>query len=57
DAPNRIRIRQAHETGAQVVAVACPQCAKMLEDGLKAEELEEKLEILDLAEIITRALE
>lgn len=56
DAPNRIRIRQARETGASILAVACPQCAKMLEDGLKAEELEEKMEILDLAEIITRAL-
>jgi len=55
DAPNRIRIRQAHETGASVVAVACPQCAKMLEDGLKAEELEQSLEVLDLAEIITKA--
>ncbi|MBW2094548.1 MAG: (Fe-S)-binding protein [Deltaproteobacteria bacterium] len=56
DAPNRIRIRQALETGASIVAVACPQCAKMLEDGLKAEELEQSLEILDLAEILTRAL-
>jgi len=55
DAPNRIRIRQAHETGATVVAVACPQCAKMLEDGLKAEELEQSLEVLDLAEIVTKA--
>ncbi len=57
DAPNRIRVNQALETGADIIAVACPQCAKMLEDGLKAEELEDRLEVLDLAEIITRALE
>jgi Fe-S oxidoreductase len=56
EAPNRIRIRQPLETGAGIVAVACPQCAKMLEDGLKAEELEDRLEVLDLAEILTRAL-
>jgi Fe-S oxidoreductase len=55
-APNRIRIRQALDTGAAIVAVACPQCAKMLEDGSKAEELEDTLEVLDLAEILTRAL-
>jgi Fe-S oxidoreductase len=55
-APSRLRIRQALDTGAVTVAVACPQCAKMLEDGLKAEELEDRLEVLDLAEILTRAL-
>ena len=55
EAPNRIRVRQAAETGASIIAVACPQCAKMLEDGLKAEELEQNLEVLDLAEIITKA--
>lgn len=57
DAPNRIRVNQALETGAAMIAVACPQCAKMLEDGLKAEEREGRLEVLDLAEIISRALE
>jgi Fe-S oxidoreductase len=56
EAPNRIRIRQPIEAGAAVVAVACPQCAKMLEDGLRAEELEDRLEVLDLAEILTRAV-
>ncbi len=30
DSPNRIRLRDALETGAGVIAVACPQCAKML---------------------------
>lgn len=55
DAPNRIRVRHAMETGASIIAVACPQCAKMLEDGLKAEELEQSLEVLDLAEIVTKA--
>lgn len=56
EAPNRIRIRQALETGASIIAVACPQCARMLEDGLKAEDLEDKLEILDLGEIVTRTI-
>jgi Fe-S oxidoreductase len=56
DSPNRIRVRGALDTGAQIIAVACPQCAKMLEDGIKAEELDDKLEVLDVAEIVTRAL-
>jgi len=56
EAPNRIRIRQALQTGAEAVAVACPQCAKMLDDGIKAEQLEGKLQVLDVAEIVVSAL-
>jgi Fe-S oxidoreductase len=56
ESPNRIRIRQAHATGAEIVAVACPQCAKMLDDAVKLEELEGQIEVLDVAEIATRAL-
>ena len=56
DSPSRIRIRQALNTGAQIIAVPCPQCAKMLDDAVKIEELDDKLEILDVAEIVTRAL-
>jgi len=56
DSPNRIRVRQALDTGAQIIAVACPQCAKMLDDAVKIEELDDKLEVLDVAEIVTRAL-
>jgi Fe-S oxidoreductase len=56
DSPNRIRLRDALSTGAGVIAVACPQCAKMLEDAVKAEEVENNIEVLDVAEIVTRAL-
>jgi Fe-S oxidoreductase len=51
--PARIRIREAMDTGAGVIATACPQCAKMLDDALKAEGLEEKMEVKDIAEIIS----
>jgi Fe-S oxidoreductase len=56
ESPNRIRIRQALDSGAQIIGVACPQCAKMLEDAVKAEEVEHKIEVLDVAEIASRAL-
>jgi Fe-S oxidoreductase len=55
ESPGRVRIREARDTGAAVVAVACPQCAKMLMDAVKTEEQEENLDVVDLAEIITRA--
>ncbi len=56
DSPSRIRIRQALNTSAQIIAVSCPQCAKMLDDAVKIEELDDKLEVLDVAEIVNRAL-
>jgi Fe-S oxidoreductase len=56
DSPARTRVREAFETGANIIAVACPQCAKMLEDAVKAELLDEKLRVLDLAEIVQMRL-
>jgi Fe-S oxidoreductase len=52
DSPARTRVREALDSGANIIAVACPQCAKMLEDATKAELLDEKLRVLDLAEIV-----
>ncbi len=52
DSSARVRVREAADTGAQVLAVACPKCAKMLEDATKAEDLDERLRVMDLAEII-----
>jgi Fe-S oxidoreductase len=56
DSPNRIRAREALDTGAGIIAVACPQCAKMLEDGIKAEDLDYKLRVMDVAEIVMQAM-
>jgi len=52
DSPARTRVREAAETGVEVLVVACPNCAKMLEDGVKAEVLEDKLKVMDLAELV-----
>jgi Fe-S oxidoreductase len=57
ESPSRIRAREAYATGARIIGVACPQCAKMLDDAVKLEELQEEMEVLDVAEIVTRALE
>jgi Fe-S oxidoreductase len=56
DSPSRIRVRQARQTGAEVIAVSCPQCARMLDDAVKAEDLGGRLEVLDISEIVKRAL-
>jgi len=56
ESPARMRVRQAHDAGADIIAVACPMCAKMLTDAVKTEELSDDLEVLDIAEVILRAL-
>jgi Fe-S oxidoreductase len=49
--PARARIREALETGASILAVACPNCAKMFEDARRDEGLENQIAIKDIAEI------
>jgi len=56
DSPCRIRVKEALDTDADILAVACPVCAKMFEDAVKAEEIEDELKVMDLAEIITQAM-
>jgi Fe-S oxidoreductase len=52
NSPNRIRVREAHATGADILAVACPDCMTMLEDATKEEGLENKLIVRDISEIV-----
>jgi Fe-S oxidoreductase len=40
-----------------VVAAACPFCITMLRDGVNETGREEKVKVLDVAEIVARALE
>lgn len=56
DAANRVRVREAFNTGAKIIAVACGGCATLLNDGIKSEDLEGKIEVMDVAEIVKKAL-
>ncbi len=56
DSPARARVREAARAGADVVAVACPQCAVMLEDALKTEGLSGRLRVAEISEIIKERL-
>lgn len=53
---NHNRVKEAEETGAEVVATACPFCQTMVKDGINELELEDKLKTLDVAEIVAEAL-
>ncbi|MFH1135044.1 MAG: (Fe-S)-binding protein [Pseudomonadota bacterium] len=52
----RARVREAAGTGAEILAVACPKCLKMLEDAVKTEELEPRIRVLDLSELVLSQL-
>jgi Fe-S oxidoreductase len=54
--PSRVRVREAKQTGADVLAVACPGCLVMLNDATKAEDLEGKLQVKDIATIIKESM-
>jgi len=56
ESPARLRVREALDTGAGIIAVACPQCAKMLEDAVKSEEVEDQLQVMDIAEMVMGCL-
>ena len=56
DSPGRVRVREALETGASIMAVACPQCAKMLDDAVKSEDAEDRLAIKDVAQVVADAM-
>lgn len=56
NSPARSRVREALETGADILAVACPTCMIMLSDAVKSEKLEEKLAIKDICEVVKEAL-
>jgi len=53
---NQERARQALATGADVVAVGCPFCMTMLEDGVNARKGDRTTRVLDVAELLWEAV-
>lgn len=49
------RTEEAIETGATIIASACPFCLTMLTDGVKAKNKESEIKVYDLAELIAQA--
>ncbi len=51
---NMDRTDEALATGADIIAVNCPFCLTMMSDGVKANEKQEEVMVLDLAELIVQ---
>jgi Fe-S oxidoreductase len=50
------RTEQALATGAKTVAVGCPFCMTMITDGTKTKDVEETVQVKDLAELVADRL-
>ena len=49
------RTKEAIDTNAKIIAAGCPFCNTMLSDGLKNQKAEQKVKVLDIAEIVEQA--
>ncbi|MFU8773943.1 MAG: (Fe-S)-binding protein, partial [Anaerolineales bacterium] len=52
----QIRVKEALETGAEILATACPFCLLTLEEAVKHLNAEDKIRVMDVAEIAEQAL-
>jgi Fe-S oxidoreductase len=50
------RTREALKTDSQIIAVACPYCMTMFEDGVKDEKAADRVKVKDIAEIVAESI-
>jgi len=50
------RVEEALGTGAEILAVACPFCLLTLEDAVKTRNLDDKLQVMDIMELIAQVM-
>jgi len=53
---NVTRTEQALDTGASIIASACPFCMTMMSDGVKMKEKADKVQVLDIAELVSQSI-
>ncbi len=51
-----VRVKDALELGAEVIATACPFCMLTLEDAVKTTGAEDSIEVLDIVELVAQAI-
>ncbi len=51
-----LRVNEAADAGAEVLATSCPYCISLLEDSQKTEGLSESLQVMELSELLAENL-
>ncbi len=52
---NIVRTEQALATHAGIVASSCPFCMTMMTDGIKSKDMQDKVKVMDIAELIDQS--
>ena len=50
------RTQEALKTNPSTIAVACPYCMTMFEDGVKDEKAQDRVKVKDISEIVAEAI-
>lgn len=53
---SQIRVEEAMSVDARLLITACPFCLQNLEDAVKTMDLEGRIEVMDLAELVARSM-
>ena len=53
---NVARVEKALKKDPRTICVSCPYCLTMFEDGLKSLKADDKVQVMDVAEIVSRGL-
>ena len=53
---NVMRTKDALETNPSIIATGCPYCNTMMTDGIKAHQQEDKVQVLDVAELVANSI-
>jgi Fe-S oxidoreductase len=53
---NENRTNEIIEAQVDAVAVACPFCNIMLTDGMKTANVDDKIQVLDIAELVAQSI-
>lgn len=51
-----IRVKEALDIGAEILAVACPFCLLTFDDAIKTTGTEDQIQVMDIMEIVAKAL-
>ena len=54
---NVVRVEEALKKDPKTICVCCPYCMTMFQDGLKDSKVDDRVHVLDLAEIVAETLE
>jgi len=56
ESPAKNRVMEALGTDAHIMAVSCPSCAVMLGDAVKSTNLDERIQVREISEIVNNRL-